>query len=305
MQDQAASFHLTAQQQESAQDVLNLLRGQLISPAMTESAERALLVQPQVACPVYHHFGPNLYFREVHMPADTFAIGHHQNFDQWNFFLKGRITAILDDGSLQELVAPMSFLGAAGRKIGYVHEDVVWINVYATSLTDVGQLEALLLTKSDSWQMDAATRQALAGLRHQEDRDDFAAAIAELGYTAEQVRAQSENEDDQIPLPPGMQRVKVGASPIEGLGLFATADIAAGDLIAMGRINGKRTPAGRYTNHARHPNARMQVINSRGDIALFALRALRGCHGGADGEEITVDYRQANQEVTQFHQRNQ
>lgn len=305
MQHQAAPFHHHPAPSSGAAPVLALLQGGAITPAMTEAAEQVMLAHPQVACPVFHHFGPGLYFREVHMPAGTFAIGHHQNFAQWNIFLRGRLTVIRDDGSQQELVAPMSFLGAAGRKIGYVHEDVVWINVYATSETDVATLEATLLTKSDSWQLDTRERQALAHLHHQTDRSDFAQAIAELGFTAELVRAQSECLADQIPMPPGLVKFKIGPSPIEGLGLFATADIPAGELIAMGRIGGMRTPAGRYTNHARQPNARMRVMNAAGDVGLIAVRPLRGCHGGVDGEEVTVDYRQAYQEVTQFHMRNQ
>lgn len=294
-----AGFHHQATPPGNAAPVLALLQGGAITPLMTEAAEQVMLAAPQVACPVFHHHGPNLYLREVHMPAGTFAIGHHQNFAQWNIFLKGRVTVIKEDGAQQELVAPMSFLGAAGRKIGYVHEDVVWINVYATSETDVAALEAMLLTKSDGWQLDARERQALAQLHHEEDRADFAVAIAELGFTPELVRALSEEQRDQAPFPPGVQRVKVGASPIEGMGLFASADIAAGELIAMGRIAGQRTPAGRYANHARRPNARMQVLNAAGDIGLIALRPLRGCHGGADGEEVTVDYRQAHHENMQ------
>jgi hypothetical protein len=280
--------------------VLALLAGTHITPAMVESAEQNLLDLPQVDCPVVHRHGPGLYFREVQMPAGTFAIGHHQNYAQWNLFLQGRVTVIQDDGSLVELVAPMSFLGAPGRKVGYVHEDVVWVNVYASDETDVEKLEAQFLTKSDTWQLSAAANHAFARMHRQADRDDFAAAIAELGYSMETVRSQSEFAGDQIPMPSGHYKVKVGPSSIEGRGMFATADIAEGETIAPARIGGKRTPAGRYTNHARQPNACMRISNADGDVELVALRRLRGCAGGRDGDEITVDYRQANKEIMDY-----
>ena len=75
-------------------------------------------------------------------------------------------------------------------------------------------------------------------------------------------------------------------------GLIATSQHEPGDLLAMARIGGKRTPAGRYTNHAKRPNARM-IATPNGDIALVATRVINGAHGGQDGDEVTDDYRQA------------
>jgi len=65
-----------------------------------------------------------------------------------------------------------------------------------------------------------------------------------------------------------------------------------GDLIAPARIAGMRTPAGRYTNHSNTPNSAM-ILTACGDINLIALRDIEGCKGGDNGEEITIDYRQA------------
>lgn len=295
----------SAKPNELATLVGQLLRSQQITSAMMEAAEGAMLEQEQVACPVFHHFAPGIYFREVHIPAGTFAIGHHQNFHQWNIFLKGSVTIIKSNGEQQELVAPMQFLGEPGRKIGYIHEDVVWLNAYATSETDIAKLESIFLTKSDTWQMTAEQRHAVAQLQHHEDREDFKSAVAELGFTEAELRAKSECMDDLVGMPPGLQRVKVAPSPIDGEGIFATANIQSGEQISMARISGKRTPAGRYTNHARSPNARACIINPGGDIALFALTNIKGCHGGADGDEITVDYRQVWAAIQQFQERNE
>lgn len=80
-------------------------------------------------------------------------------------------------------------------------------------------------------------------------------------------------------------------SPIEGWGLFATADIPAGEIIAPARIGNCRTPAGRYTNHSGLPNAVM--TDSDNGLDLVALRYIYGNKGGQLGEEILINYRHA------------
>lgn len=254
--------------------------------------EQAMLQLPQVDCPVIHRFGPGVYIREVTIPADTFAIGHHQNFEHMNVMLKGRVTVLQDDGSTTELVAPTMFVGKPGRKIGYIHEDVVWLNVYATAETDVETLENTFITKSDTWLESSAAKNGMALLKNTVDSDDYKKVLSEFGFTEEQARAQAENESDMIDLPFGGYKIKVDASQIEGRGLFATAAIGEGELIAHARIDGKRTIAGRYTNHSIAPNARMVMLEN-GDIDLIATKPINGCKGGENGEEITINYREA------------
>lgn len=254
--------------------------------------EREFLKYPQVDCPVVHRFGPGIYIREVTVPAGTLAIGHAQKFEHMNVFLKGRVTVINDDGSHTELVAPMTFVGKPGRKVGYVHEDMVWQNVYATDETDIATLEATYLDKSDGWQQCQLAREATALLTYEADRDDYRDALDLYGFTEDIARQQSENQADQIPFPHGGYKVAVFPSKIEGKGLFATGAFMEGEVIAPARIAGKRTPAGRFTNHAKSPNAQM-VMRSNGDIDLVATKAIKGCSGGDLGEEITIDYRAA------------
>jgi hypothetical protein len=255
-------------------------------------AENSMLQLPQAECSVIHHFGPGLYVREVHMPAGILAIGHAQRFAHLNVFLKGRVRMLNDDGTTTELVAPMMFVGQPGKKAGYVLEDVVWQNIYATEETDIEKLESMFLVKSDEFGSHQAAQMAGRTAAHEDDRADYLAMLDETGFDHATARTQSENEADQRPFPFGAWRVKTGVSAIEGTGLFATAPIGAGELIAPARIDGKRTPAGRFTNHSASPNAEMMLLPN-GDINLMALEPIAGCHGGQDGEEITIDYRQA------------
>lgn len=256
-----------------------------------EQLEGEMLKLPQVACPVVHHFGPGIYMREVTVPAGALAIGHTQKREHLNVMLKGRVVIFNDDGSRRELVAPLTFVGKPGRKVGYVLEDMVWLNVYATDERDIDVLEATYLDKSPMWEASSAQRHAAEHSAREADRADYLVMLAQAGFTHELARAQSEDESDQTPMPPGWP-VRVLPSPIEGRGIFLSAPVEAGQVIAPARLGGMRTPAGRFTNHSATPNARM-VLRETGDIDLVALRRIEGCLGGQPGEEVTIDYRQA------------
>ena len=236
--------------------------------------------------------GPNIYIREVTIPAGTLSIGHYQKTEHLNIMLAGRVTMVNEDGSKTEISAPQVFVSKPGRKIGYIHEKMVWQNVYATFETDVEKLESMFLEKSITWQENQKAQSLLLTLDHSTDVADYYLAIAEYGFDHETVRKQTENMDDQIPMPFGNYKMMVANSRIDGKGVFATGNLEEGEVIAPARIDGKRTPAGRYTNHAKNPNGIM-VLRDNGNIDLVAKKAINGCQGGNLGEEITIDYRQA------------
>lgn len=256
--------------------------------------ESHMLKEEQVECPVIHRFGPGTYIREVHIPANTLAIGHEQNFKHTNIMLKGRVTMLNDDGSTTQYKAPMIFTGKPGRKIGFIHEDMVWLNVYPNTEgeQDIEKLENKWLTKSDSFKLEEKMQNCLMIGTKLDDHEDFEQAIHELGFSADEVRKMSENENDITDLPDGAFSFKIANSFIDGKGIFATADFAIGDMIGPARISGKRTVLGRYTNHSKNPNAKF-VIGDEKNIYLIANSKILGCRGGFNGDEITVDYREA------------
>lgn len=256
-------------------------------------AEKRLLAFPQdFDCPVYHHFGPGLYIRELRVPAGIVGMGHIQKHPHMNNFVSGRIRLLNDDGSSTELVAPMTFVGMPGRKIVHVIEDMVWQNIYATDETDVEILEATYLEKSEESIEHYSAQGFMSESEIQQAREDFIAALKENDLTPEYVTEQTENTADQMTMPYGWFKSCVLNSSIHGKGLFASGFFLAGEVIAPVVIDGKRTPAGRYTNHSNQPNAEGLVMPN-GDVVLIALRNISGCKSGARGEEITTDYRKA------------
>lgn len=255
--------------------------------------EREMLEMPQVDAPVVHRFGPGIYIREVTLRAGTIAIGHAQRFEHTNMMLTGAVAMLdTDTAAVRVLRAPLFFVGKPGRKIGYVLEDTVWQNIYATEERDVDRLEAMFLDKSSGWAEHDAQARALEAVLLADAREDFLRVVTAAGFTPETVRAQSEATHDLIPMPPAYEgAVTVRESAIEGRGVFASAPIDEGAVIGPARWYGMRTPIGRYTNHHPNPNA-MFHVDHMGNVWAVALRPIRGCAGGDSGEEITVDYRQ-------------
>jgi hypothetical protein len=253
-------------------------------------ATKEMMAMPQAECSVVHHFGPGLCVREVSMPAGTLAIGHKQKFEHMNVLLKGSVVVINDDGSTKVLTAPLMFIGKPGQKVGYVLEDLVWQNIYATELKDVDAIEAHFVEKCDEWQQDQLLKTAQAALTHEADRADYHALLVESGFSHETALAQSEDASDLLWVDSALTRVS--KSSIQGKGLFVTSPVKIGEIICPARVDGYRTQAGRYTNHSASPNAKM-ILQSNGDIDLIAISDFEGCKGGGIGTEVTIDYRQA------------
>jgi hypothetical protein len=257
-----------------------------------DQLEAAMLQMPQADCPVIHHFGPGIYMREVTLKAGTLAIGHAQKHEHLNVMLTGAVSMV-DNGQVKVVKAPLIYVGKPGRKVGYVLEDTVWLNIYATDETDIEKLEEIFLDKSETFQLHQETKLGIDYDLRTADREDFKKMVVEAGFTEEIVQEQSENEEDQIPMPDGYSWVTTRASPIEGRGIFLSSPFKAGEIIGPARIEGKRTPLGRFTNHSMTPNARF--IRNGDDIWMVALRDIDGCRGGDHGEEVTVNYRQSLQ----------
>jgi len=267
---------------------------ELLAPVdLTEQIEAKLLELPQVDCPVLHHFGPGVYIREVRMPAGSLILGHKHKNAHTNILVSGRLKFLNEGGQVAELVAPAVITSNPGRKLAYILEDTVWQNVYATEERDVEKLEEILLDKSEAWLEHKDRVFKLQESLHVKDRTDFQDVIAAFGMDQAFVDSISQAEDDQVAFPEGSApKVALHPSPIHGTGVFASFPIAAFEVIGPARVDGKRTPLGRYANHSAHPNA-FFVKNDNGDIYAMASVDIRGCSGGDNGEEITVDYMQA------------
>lgn len=127
-----------------------VLDGSMLAAMAVDDLEAFALLQPQVECPVAHHFGPGVYIREVRIPAGTVVVGHSHKDENLNIMLAGKMALVLD-GQVSIVSAPFQTVAKPGRKAAYVLEDTVWLNVYATTETDIDKLEATYVEKSAAW----------------------------------------------------------------------------------------------------------------------------------------------------------
>ncbi len=260
------------------------------SPSITEVEAEALTL-PQVGCETFHIFGPGIYIREVRIKAGVSVIGHLHRRAHMNYVLAGAVEMRENDGPLHVVRAPHRYNSPPGRKVGKALEDLVWQNVFATEETDVEKLEKLLFAKSDSFLSHAAFIQKNKSDGREVDRQDFLAALEENGFSIYDARRFSEITDDLTPMPYG-EDVVIRASSIEGKGVFLQSGAVPGQILCPARIAGKRTPAGRYTNHSKNPTA--EFVERGGDAFLRAKTHIAPyCNELVPGDEVTVDYRQA------------
>lgn len=110
-----------------------------------------MLSLPQVECPLAQFFAPNIYIREMFMPAGTMVIGQIHKTEHFNIILEGRVRVIID-GEVHELIAPCTFVSKAGvSKVLNVLEDCRWQTIHANpdNITDIETLESLLVHKPE------------------------------------------------------------------------------------------------------------------------------------------------------------
>lgn len=257
------------------------------APVDMEELELDMLTLDQQPVPIIHRFGPGVYIREAHLRAGLILMGHAQKGPQQNVMLTGRVT--MADGT--ELTSPMAFVGGTGRKCGVIHENTVWLNIYATDEQDIGVIEGMIFNKSEA----AITQEWVRASEITNDvlvaREDFQKMLIDLGVSAESVATMTAYDGDRRCLPWGSYSFRTAPSPIHGNGVFASANIGKGDIIGPANIHGKRTVLGYGVNHSGSPNARMVMCGE--GLDLIAIREITGNRGGQFGEEITVDYRES------------
>lgn len=112
------------------------------------SMETFMLELPQVEIPVKHHFSEGIYAREITAPAGVMMTGMVHKHEHLNIMSKGEVSVLTEDG-IKRIKAPCTFVSQPGTKrIGYVHEEMVWTTIHATNETDLKKLEAELVTRS-------------------------------------------------------------------------------------------------------------------------------------------------------------
>lgn len=238
---------------------------------------------PQMPIPVKHEFIAGLYKREIVFPKGTLATGKLHPVDHLDVMLEGSMLIATEEGMIR-IDAPCTFTSRAGhKKAGIALTKTRWVSYHPTSATTVEEVEAEIFCDSyEDLELTTTYDDVTA------DHASYKQLLVDLNTTETQVQSVVQNLNDQMDMPEGYS-VELFDSPIHGKGMFSCKEFKAGEVIAPGRLNGLRTPIGRYTNHSATPNSEMKM-NDAGDVHLYALRDI-------GMEELTTDYGHSLQEV--------
>lgn len=248
------------------------------APGAVQRLQDELLKMPQADIKTVHVFKPGVYERTITIPPWTVLTGAEHK-TPYRVRLDAGVIAVNTEAGISTLAAPCEFDAPAGvQRVGRVFADeVIWTDIYSNpdDCRDIAELEDRLYVVPPCGLGENR-------LCIERDRQDFALFLSQLGMSQAEMNSVVQIDIDLMPMPEGFD-VELRDSPLDGKGLFALREFARGELICPGRIDGKRTPAGRFTNHSAEPNA--EPVKDGDDINAVALRVIR------QGEEILVDYR--------------
>jgi hypothetical protein len=249
-----------------------------VTPDKVVALQNELLKMPQANIVTEHIFTPGKYERKITIPAWTVLTGAEHKTPYRVRLEKGTIAVNTDDG-VKVLTAPFEFDASAGmQRAGRVFEDeVVWVDIYDNpdDCTDLAVLEDRLYVVPDCGLADSRTDVQKAQI-------DYGAFLHQIGMTQSEMDAVVYIESDLMEMPEGVD-VQLRDSPIHGKGLFATRDFEVGEVVCPGRLNGKRTPGGRFINHSVYCNVKPEKVGD--DIYAVATRKIHV------NDELLVDYR--------------
>lgn len=245
--------------------------------ARFERLEDALKKLPQVDnsdLSLKEYISGGMYCREITIPKGTLITGRIYKFDHIEIMIRGRIDILSADGGLKHYDGYNVIEALAGkRQAGYAYEDTVWLTVNRVPNIDT---ELMLAHTS------VVTHEEYEAFHRAVNTTDYLRFLSEIGMTQDQMDSIVKT-DDLVAMPDVYSSVYVSDSQLEGEGLYSHQFYARGDVICPARIGNHRTIAGRYTNHAFHPNAEIRKVD--GEFYLFANRPIPA------GAEILVNYR--------------
>jgi hypothetical protein len=88
-----------------------------------------------------HTFLHGIYMRELFIPKGTLLIGKAHRLDCMNIVAKGDISILTENGSARVAAGHSAVSLAGTKKVGYAHEDTVFINVFRTDETRIEAIE--------------------------------------------------------------------------------------------------------------------------------------------------------------------
>lgn len=239
-----------------------------------------LLKRPQANIVTEHTFYPGKYERKITIPPWTILTGAEHITGYRVRLEKGRI-AVNVGNDIKILEAPLEFDSPPGaQRVGRIfEEEVVWVDVYDNpdNCEDLDVLEKRLFVVPECGLQDNRIKKQI-----NETHENYQLFLKEYGLKQEEVDKIVAIETDLMNMPEGYF-TELRDSKIHGKGLFATKNFNMWDVVCPCRLDGKRTPGGRFVNHSNEKN--LMPVKIGDDIYAIACRDIY------ENEELLLDYR--------------
>lgn len=153
LENQEITFHHTGQDP-------------LVVRAWITCLKDALLALPgeKAEMPVEHELLDGMYLRKLFIKKGTLLVGKIHKKACMNIVAKGDISVLTETGSMR-VKEGFTVISPAGlQKVGFAHEDTVFINVFRTDKTNIQEIEDEIACESyDALSLtnDAEVREAL------------------------------------------------------------------------------------------------------------------------------------------------
>lgn len=97
-----------------------------------------------------HFFSPGIYTRILHIPKGCLLTGKIHKEPILNIMVKGEISVLLGS-DIVRIKAPFVCVSPAGsKKIGYAHEDTIWIGCHGTDDFDLVKIEKRFVAQDET-----------------------------------------------------------------------------------------------------------------------------------------------------------
>ena len=245
-----------------------------------ESLQKIMLTLPQADVQYLHSFEPKKYIRTMIAPPHTVIVGAEHKTPYTVRIEKGTIAVNVGD-TIQILSAPLEFEAPAGiKRVGQVYEEeLVWVDIYDNldDCTDIAVLEDRLYVIPECGLMSNRIP-----LELKEVKNDYELFLTQIGLTELEIDKIVAIQHDLMEMPKEYF-TQTKPSKIHGIGLFATKNFKRGETVCPSRLNGSRTPGGRFINHS--PKNNVIPVKVGDDIYVLADRDIYVT------EELLLNYR--------------
>ena len=113
-----------------------------IRAGITRLKDNLLALPNHTEMPVEHTLIDGVYTRTLRIPKGTLLVGKIHLKECVNIVAKGDISVLTETGCGRFKAGHVAVSAPGIQKVGYAHQDTVFINVFRTDETDISKIEA-------------------------------------------------------------------------------------------------------------------------------------------------------------------